>query len=126
MSAFFVSPETVADTVAVLMEYGSNLPTHNRKQLGQALWQMNAQALVERYGDDDGEYGNQIEAYAAPKASANPYQRAQSAQCFAYQCCEGVVPETDLFKLVDNAVVRAVEALGGPDHGGFGTTVWGR
>lgn len=127
MSAFFVSPETVADTVSVLVEYGTNLPTHNRKQLGKALWRMNAKALAERYGDDDvTEYEPQIEAFASPKASPDKWQRVHSARCFRYQCSEGDVPETELFKLVDTAIESALESLGGDMRFEFDRCLWDR
>lgn len=124
MSAFFVSAETIADTVSVLVAH-ERMPV-NRRALGQKLWHMNAQALVERYGDKITEYQPAIDAYAAPRASSSKWQRVQSARCFLYQCSEGDVPELDLFKAVDAAVDCAVESLGGINRAELNACVWGR
>jgi hypothetical protein len=114
MSAYFVSAETIADAAYALkvdlddkeMEPDC-IAAHDLDSLGRVLWQLNALALWELYGDREplGANFGIIATYtpeARPEASPNAWQRLKSLQCLIYQCAEGTVPSTDLFKVMEH------------------------
>jgi hypothetical protein len=70
------------------------------KILFQVMENMNAQALNDRYGDDISECINPYPA-SVPKP-ANMVSLYKSLQCYLYQCGEGAVPGTALYKAVQN------------------------
>jgi hypothetical protein len=111
MSAYFVSAETIADAAYALRVDMKETPApcvaaHDITGLGRVLWQLNALALWEQYQDPIGSNLPFIAAYTIdtrPSASEDPWQRFKSLQCLIYQCAEGTVPSTDLFKTMEHA-----------------------
>jgi len=112
MSAFLVEEATIADAVECLRLHSD--PWFSKEMaasIGEALWRMNALALRERYGDPVEDYEADIKAYSNPDPSDNPVQVLKSAKCLLYQCSEGNVPETEMFKVLAEAVNRMEAVL---------------
>ena len=109
MSAFFVLEGVIDDVVCLLMPSAMD-GDEMANQLGRKLWLMNAEAVQQRYGfDPDGVGAGELATmraaidsytYVEPK-SVDEMQRYKSLRCFTYQCCEGNVPEQDLYKRCD-------------------------
>lgn len=112
MSAFFVSEWTLADAVQCMTEAGFGRPG-----LAQELWRMNAEALVQRYDDDRERFEVLISMYSDPEPSDNAYQVLKSTNCLIYQCSEGNVTETALFRELSTAVELYASQIGYPDRG---------
>lgn len=113
MSAFFVTDKTIADAVRCLNEIGID-----REGLGRDLWTLNASALEHRYGRSLKEFEAIISTYADPSPSSNPFQLLKSINCLIYQCSEGDVPETALFKQLETASEALSAKVGGADLSG--------
>lgn len=83
-------------------------PALTHDAIGDLLFAMNAAAMMARYSDlDDDEKSPPPYIYAERKPSESAMFRA--LECFLYQCSEGAVPETGLFRLITR-VRDAVEA----------------
>jgi hypothetical protein len=113
MSAFFVQPAVIDDVVFIMNKQPDDempwTPEEKQKQgntLGRLLWAMNAEALRQRYQlegtQEMEEYRRACEEYVYIEPNGVPgIQKYKSLRCFLYQCCEGNVPETELFKRVE-------------------------
>jgi hypothetical protein len=92
---------------------GEQGETYGRERLADAMLAMNIDALRQRYGirallahdldsiDLDTRNWKPLEAFSE-------VQFFKSLQCFLYQCCEGDVDESPLFKTLD--AIRALLA----------------
>ena len=65
-------------------------------KLGQALWSMNVKAVDQRY-----EEKNPVNLYRYQVVPAHRMQVYKSLQGYLYQCAEGNVPESPLYKDVE-------------------------
>lgn len=85
----------------------------NENELGKKLIQLNVKALCSRYKDDSNKelmkhYDQVIKKYSynyimpncKAQYSENKYQMIKSVDCFLYQCSEGNIPKTKLYKKV--------------------------
>lgn len=132
MSAFFVSRQTIHDTVAAwCICHPMPRSTATLDSIGRQLWALNAEALRQRYRLDTtgpenaaelAEYLRDAAAYAYhPPCNASPAQLAKSANCLSYQCCEGDLPETsELYRALD----LLCKAMGKP--AGYDAAQWDR
>lgn len=109
MSAYIVSNKTMQRAVeAVLIAeapYSTKMASKAEvTKLGTELFAMNQAALAARYGDNDEPPTFIGAAFHMParvgKASIQQYKALNS---LIYQCGEGDVPDTDLFKRIDQA-----------------------
>jgi hypothetical protein len=132
MSAYFVTRQTIHDTVTA---WARNWPQPRSQatldSIGRSLWKTNAEALRQRYSLDCTSPENAAElaeylrdasfyVYRHPR-DVTPAQLAKSARCLRYQCCEGDVPETsDTYQFLD----RLCETLGEP--AGYDQAQWDR
>ena len=75
--------------------------TYTPENLYRVLEAMNAESLKQRYGD--GLENNIAEADPViPLYGAfNKFEILKAIRCFLYQCAEGDVPETELYKAVE-------------------------
>ncbi|MNU37270.1 hypothetical protein D3C71_259230 [compost metagenome] len=126
MSAFFVTDKTIADAVQCMNECGIA-----RDGLARDLWNLNVLALQHRYDANPKDYEGAIAAYADPRPSSDPYQLLKSTNCLIYQCSEGDVPETPLYKELERASEALSVRLGEPDMSGerdarYDTAEWDR
>lgn len=110
MSAFIVTNQTIDAVVdgiiRVQKEWGSTplgfsmgpvlvSTWRDYDKLGQALWDMNVDAVDARYNEK-----NEREKYRHSHADVGAIVELKQMQCFLYQCAEGDVPETELYKAV--------------------------
>jgi len=134
MSAFFVSRQTIHDTVTAWC-WAIQQPRSQQMldSIGRSLWGMNAAAMEARYGDKTGSGNREVMAefddyrrdaaayvYRKPQHLSHA-QAAKSAACLHYQCSEGDIPETwHTHKLL----TEIVNALGEP--AGYDGATWDR
>lgn len=104
MSAFIVTEETIRRCVEGVRELLTKQRVdyawpHDPSDIGQALWDMNESAVRQRYpGEGNDLPGSEITEYRHRKGYYNNLQQIHALQCLLYQCSEGNVPETPLFK----------------------------
>lgn len=110
MSAFLVEDKTINRVVSYLWEHRKRLDLtevggldkpSDRQKLAEAMYELNQQALVARYGKRD-----DIPAPVFSETTAAPIQVYKSLRCWLYQCSEGTIPEESLF-------FAAMEKIGG-------------
>lgn len=106
MSAFLVDKQTI-DNMVHFMTKSRKAPSHswlaykfgvaNPTTLGQILWNMNQDAVNQRYREN-----NKAPEYEfSPNYYLKPITTYKSFNCFLYQCSEGDVYESDEFKTVE-------------------------
>jgi hypothetical protein len=121
MSAFLVSNETMQRAVEAIFVaeagYGDVVEVNPKAatELGQQLFEINQAALAARYGDNDEPpkfvgKGFTARIKAGPAQVLN-VQRLKSLQCLTYQCAEGDVPETALFKRAEAAEGKLAQKI---------------
>lgn len=88
------------------------------KEMALALRAMNTEALVQRYGDEteaDKEYagiGREFVYYKNFSATWGwEFDFVNVAKSFLYQCCEGNVGESELYKYVENCVYNVMNRV---------------
>lgn len=108
MSAFIVEKQTIDRIINSILarrteltyaEGIPNIPFDNQEELtafGQKLWNMNIDAVNQRYDES-----NDIPTYAFARIKVSHIQALKSLRCFLYQCSEGDVPATKLYKELD-------------------------
>ena len=69
------------------------------KKYGQALIGMNYEAVNQRYEEKE-----KSSKFKLKKTEFEVYQKIKNLHCFNYQCSEGDVPETPLFKFVEELI----------------------
>jgi hypothetical protein len=74
------------------------------EKLGLALFQLNISGVEARYGKGEAVKFRKMDYHYHLTESAALAQVLKSLQCWLYQCCEGNVPETKLYKLFDHDV----------------------
>ena len=80
--------------------------------IGRRLWSLNTRAVGERYREPPAEIGN---FRYDPDLAPTPAQMRGSIECLSYQCAEGDVPKTALYRALTDAesvVARAINAEG--------------
>ena len=105
MSSFQVSNKTINRIANRLIGEGfykdklaNDLGIMSREGLAKALYEMNCEALRQRYGECDvADFPTNI-----TQIFPSNIQEYKSLRCFLYQCSEGNVPETELFKIVED------------------------
>lgn len=79
--------------------------------LGRALFKMNIESAVERYGENHGmDAGNEM-AFEYVRVIASRVQCLKAMQSLRYQCSEGSIDETPLYKLLDDAIGSLAESI---------------
>ena len=119
MSAYIVDDSTVNRILAYLMHkegyVARQLVTDHSTDaslpgLGQAMRDLNVAAVSARYPDDslDNLPGPcPLLPYAfEEELPPNPIAAYKSLSCFLYQCAEGYVPETPLYKALEDLRAR--------------------
>ena len=112
MSAFFVSQECMQRVVAGvdhvsdkwfgdyhIQGFGTVNGSDSLSKLGEALFEMNDEALLVRYDAEP-----ICEAFEYRPASVGLCSALKAMECLRYQCSEGKVPETDLYKGLEKAI----------------------
>ena len=104
MSAYIVEKETIDRIVTYLqapdmrdhIDHCHPSLTGTAHEQGQRLWTLNVRAVDSRY-----EERNAVNLYHHSTALCSKAQALKSLRCYLYQCSEGGVPETPLFKALD-------------------------
>ena len=110
MSAFFVSQECMQRVVAgvdhvsdkwfgdyQIQGFGVVNGSASLSKLGTALYEMNDEALSVRYNAEP----MFVVAFEYKPINVNLCSSLKAMECLSYQCSEGKVPETDLFRGLD-------------------------
>jgi hypothetical protein len=74
------------------------------ESLGHAMFQLNISGVEARYGKGGAVTFRQMDYHYHLTEPVPLEQVLKSLQCWLYQCCEGEVPETELYKLFDTDV----------------------
>jgi hypothetical protein len=74
------------------------------ERLGQAMFQLNIDAVEARYGSGEAVKFRQLDYRFEHTEAVSLMQVLKSLQCWLYQCNEGAVPETELYGLFDTDV----------------------
>jgi hypothetical protein len=120
MSAFMVTDETINRVVTWLawevyrnMWLKDNVAkliaidlTHGNweAELGNAMFQLNIDAVNARYGDGEAQHFRKLE-YQYRIVSAPKLQVYKSLRCWLYQCCEGDVFKRPLYQAFDTVII---------------------
>jgi hypothetical protein len=91
MSAFIVSERTMHRAVHALMPPDS--PCAACDEMGQQLYRLNAEAVLQRYGRPE-----DVPEYRYAVVFPPLIQQLKSLSCLIYQCSEGNVPQTALYQ----------------------------
>lgn len=115
MSSYIVDAKTINRIVSYIMN-GWDTTKHTIapfpvsdeafQELGQKLWDMNAAAVNQRYGEL-----NEAPQYHLVCDNVDEFQVLKSLQCFLYQCSEGNVPELDLYKQLRQVEMNIMRKL---------------
>ena len=125
MSAYVVDSETINKIVSFLNfsnEYvywdhtylfrklGYNIPyiVDDYERLANDLFQMNVNAVKQRYSGDTEEYTYQFRTSINVRPAVEVYK---AAQCLLYQCSEGNVPDTSLYKALNQFCSDLAEVI---------------
>jgi hypothetical protein len=84
----------------------------DRARLGTAMFALNVRAVNARYPGAAKQFRAMDYSYN-PTVCPQPIQAYKSLQCWLYQCAEGDVPQTDLYKMFDEVQKQlAIEIVG--------------
>lgn len=112
MSAYIVDKKCIDNVIhgiRLLQRDGYGLPRkmltgRTESELGFVLWEMNQEAVYQRYPEDRATWGmGQIDASYKPPFSGpcRPIDAYKSMRTLLYQCSEGRVKEWDLYKQLE-------------------------
>jgi hypothetical protein len=119
MSAFMVADTTINRVVTWLSREMDHMYFISRKlhelgidtsragweeKLGQAMFQLNIDGVNARYGDGEAKDFRNLNYTYQSTYFLTTIQVYKSLECWLYQCCEGNVPETPLYKLFDQDI----------------------
>lgn len=99
MSAFYVGSKSISRLANDLVVWLIDEP----KELATKLYAMNRRALIARYGSDG--ITDMIESFEYDEKATfgdDDEQKLQSLRCYLYQCGEGDIPESKLFRELEN------------------------
>ena len=124
MSAHVVNDETINKIVSFLnfgntywddhtcpfREIGYKIPyiVEDYERLANDLFQMNVSAVKQRYSQDTQEYTYKFHTTINVRPAVEVYK---AAQCLCYQCSEGNVPDTSLYKALDQFRSNLAEVI---------------
>ena len=117
MSAFIVSERTMKDIIynlfwnhefknqtSILDRYGYKT-SEDFDRLAIELYKMNREAVKQRYNEaDDSDYIKIPEKLNWDGGKIDKFQALKSMRCLIYQCAEGNVPKTKLFKFLEELI----------------------
>lgn len=117
MSAFIVESKVISGIIGFLAhrrnldslrmfiarETGYSLDRYaDRCALGQAMFELNCNAVSQRYNEP----ANGSEYRYGVAATLSAVQAFKSLKCWLYQCSEGDVPDTPLYQVMDKVSDR--------------------
>lgn len=81
------------------------------EKLAQAMFWLNVEAVNERYGEFEAEQFRPLDYEYTLIPPVGVYQTLKSLKCWLYQCSEGNVPETELFKAMQQLAYDIMEEI---------------
>lgn len=135
MSAFYVGTESLSMITDIISRYlvggfnsfGFEFPREivtlfegeSDKRIFNALAGTNLDALEQRYNKEiaaemfDGKDYEEGHDVWQPRNGVQPwhYQLLKSLNCYVYQCSEGIVPDTPIYKAIDKLAVKVAEYI---------------
>jgi hypothetical protein len=101
MSAFIVSNRTMSRAIVALRYAGvaDRFGCASDNRLGDLLFDLNARAVADRYGDG----GEAVEYRPEPGLAVDKADALKGLVCLLYQCAEGRIPETAPYRLLEEA-----------------------
>lgn len=117
MSAYIVNDKTINRVVTYLN--GDNDARHTKREvvsiiadhiantenmaaaLGQTMFELNVEAIKQRYPDDDPSEFRPLDYQYRLEIGESKIQVLSSLRCWLYQCAEGDVPETKLYRVME-------------------------
>ena len=92
-----------AHTADKLLAQGYDLATHQgRVRLAVRMFALNVRAVDERYGRDEAKEFRPLDFEYTPLPRPTAVEAYKALACWRYQCSEGNVPETRLYKLMED------------------------
>jgi hypothetical protein len=123
MSAYMVDDKTINRIVSYLYQEQDSHWTRGRlarecgvpmiaggPELGALMFALNIQGVNARYGDGEASNFRPLD-YQYEYELCTKMQALKSLQCWRYQCSEGDVPETVLYKIMDDYSHRLAESI---------------
>lgn len=103
MSAFIVENKTINEIVTAIkndaFENDKYFSKYSREELHNELLEMNKSVIRERYGD---RYDTSFTVdYHYQEERSAMIQLYKSLSCYLYQCSEGIVPHSRIFKEIE-------------------------
>ena len=113
MSSFIVDDKTInsivfhitrdKDSHYVTNKFSTGELVGKPKELGEEMYKLNLVAVEDRYGDYAAMTMGAISKadYSYRAVNASPIQTLKNLQCWLYQCSEGEVPGSTLYKMME-------------------------
>ena len=98
MSAFIVSDKTI--NAIVTNCYNSNYSDKCKRNLAKQLFNLNRASINQRYGMGEDKKFREMD-YEYKRHTVDKVTAFKALQCLIYQCSEGNVPETRLYKSLE-------------------------
>ena len=120
MSSFLVSDTVINSIIEMTQEEDffdtiheklNDLDLSDSKELGQSLVNMNYESVNNRYGSKE-----KPTKFELKKTDFNVYQKLKNLQCFQYQCSEGNVPQSKLFKFIEELIIDVTDGIVRRNH----------
>jgi hypothetical protein len=118
MSAFIVEDKTINTIITMLKnsescfnsswyirklkESGYYFEDGGEEKLGREMFELNCRAVDERYGEGQAKEFRNLNYSFNHQPFYTVISAYKSLQCWLYQCSEGTVPESPLFKLMQD------------------------
>lgn len=112
MSSFIVEDKTInsivfhlcsdKDSHYVTSKFSIGELIAHPKELGEEMYKLNLAAVEDRYGDYAALTMGAVSGkdYRYRPVNASPVQTLKNLQCWLYQCSEGEVPDSPLYKMM--------------------------
>ena len=106
MSAFIISNRTMTRAIAAIREVQRHMYSgrdmfpvdETDKELGDRLYKLNASAVAQRYREE----AETIKYDDEPMLSFSKINMLKALQCLNYQCSEGDIPDTPIYKALND------------------------
>lgn len=88
--------------------WGASLITAGTR-IGRALFRLNNRAMGARYSEGPDPIAASYVFVPMPRL--DPFQKLKCIECLTYQCMEGVIPETSLFRALERAGLEQARSI---------------
>lgn len=116
MSAFVVEDKTINRAVSFIafdregQWIRSEIETHlgidlvtdiGRETLGKLMFSLNCDAVNQRYGDNEAQEFRPLDYKFRMEVHTSRIHAFKALQCWSYQCCEGDIEDSELYKVME-------------------------